>query len=209
MTTPAKATADKRLSKIIRRTHMYLALFLTPWILMYSLSSLVFNHIGAINAWYGGNLNQFEKVEEIEYKDAFAGDMSREDAAKQILLDINMDGAHFVPANANADRLVITRQSPYAVKRITYLRKEGKLIIEKQVANLPSMLLRMHTRHGYEQNYGAMRFWALGVELTVLSMIFWIASGLWLWWEIKPARKWGAAFALVGLGLFGFMLFAI
>ncbi|MBI1177284.1 hypothetical protein GC207_07580 [bacterium] len=196
-------------SRYVRRIHMYLALFLTPWILMYALSSLVFNHLGTIRGWYGGNLNQFQKVDEIEYKDAFSDDAKPEDMAKQILLDLNLDGAHFVPANSTADHLVITRQSPFVMKRITYQRTLGKLIVERQEANLPSILVRMHTRHGYEQDYASMTFWGLGVELTVLAMLFWIASGLWLWWEIKPARKYGAAFMLVGLGLFAVMLFAI
>jgi hypothetical protein len=177
---------------------------------MYSLSALVYNHLGTIREWYGGNLNKFEKVEEIEYQDPFAADSSPEEKAKQILLDLDLNGAHYLPGGgANSDRLVIMRQSPYALKRITYLRAEGKLIIEEQEPNLPSILTRMHNRHGYEQDYSSMTFWALGVELTVLSMLFWIASGLWLWWEIKPARTWGAVFALVGLGLFSVMLLVI
>ena len=43
-------------SRYVRRVHMYLALFLVPWILMYSLSSLVFNHFGTIRDWYGRDL---------------------------------------------------------------------------------------------------------------------------------------------------------
>ena len=31
-------------SKVIRRTHMYVALFLAPWVLMYALSTMVMNH---------------------------------------------------------------------------------------------------------------------------------------------------------------------
>jgi hypothetical protein len=196
-------------SRVVRRTHMYLALFLTPWIVMYSLSSLVFNHIGTVNAWFGGPPNQFEQVAEIEYRDALTADMPPADAAKQILLDLDLDGAHFLPASADPDRLVIMRQLPYRMKRLTYMRNEGRVIIEQQKANLPGILTRLHTRHGFEQKYAAMQLWGLGVELTVLAMLFWIASGLWLWWEIKPARKWGAAFAFTGLALFAVMLFAI
>ena len=31
-------------SKLIRRTHMYLALFLTPWVMVFALSSIIFSH---------------------------------------------------------------------------------------------------------------------------------------------------------------------
>ena len=71
------------------------------------------------------------------------------------------------------------------------------------------MLTRAHMRHGYEQDYPSVTLSSLAVELTVFAMLFWIGSGLWLWWEIKPARKWGAAFGLAGLALFTVLLFAI
>ena len=32
------------ISTIVRRTHMFLALFFFPWVLMYALSTLVMNH---------------------------------------------------------------------------------------------------------------------------------------------------------------------
>jgi hypothetical protein len=40
-------------------------------------------------------------------------------------------------------------------------------------------------------------------------MIFWVASGLWMWWEMKLTRLWGAVFALGGLSLFALFLVTI
>jgi len=34
-------------------------------------------------------------------------------------------------------------------------------------------------------------------------------SGIWMWWEIKPARLLGALFALAGFGAFGILLATI
>ena len=36
---------------INRRVHLYLGMFLLPWVLMYAFSSLVFSHLRAIQAW--------------------------------------------------------------------------------------------------------------------------------------------------------------
>jgi len=47
------------------------------------------------------------------------------------------------------------------------------------------------------------------VDLAIAAMVFWAASGLWMWWEIKPARAWGAVCGLVGFGLFGILLASI
>jgi hypothetical protein len=45
---------NTRLLKIIRRTHMFTGLFMLPWVLMYGLSALVFNH----NSWFFSNAKQ-------------------------------------------------------------------------------------------------------------------------------------------------------
>ena len=196
-------------TRYVRRIHMYLALFLTPWILMYTLSSLVFNHFATIRNWYGGDLNQYETVDEMAYPDAFSADTTPAEAAKQILLDLDMDGSHFVRGNLNGENFTIMRPETYSMKRVTYYPQEGRISVEKQVANLPSMLTRMHIRSGYVQKYASTKLWALGVEITALAMIFWIASGAWLWWTIKPARMWGGICMLGGLGLFAVLLFSI
>jgi len=188
---------------------MYLGLFLTPWILLYALSSLVFNHIGAIRGWYGEDFNRFEKASELEYQAPFERGTSPTEAAKRILADLGMAGAHFTQGSLDGERFTVVRLLPFGNKRVIYFPKQGHIVIERQIANAPNFLTRMHTAHGYEQEDTAAKVWGLGVELTVLTMLFWIASGLWLWWEIKPARKWGAAFACAGFGIFAIMLFAI
>ena len=50
-------------SKLIRRTHMYLALFLTPWVMVFALSSIIFNHFKFFSG--GKLLAPFEQVAEL------------------------------------------------------------------------------------------------------------------------------------------------
>jgi len=40
-------------------------------------------------------------------------------------------------------------------------------------------------------------------------MVFWAASGLWLWWELKSTRRWGALSIVGGFGLFALFLCTI
>ena len=192
-----------------RRIHMYLGLFLTPWVLMYALSSLAFNHFATVRSWYGGNVNQFERVEEIEYSDAFDEGVTPQEAARQILLDLDMDGPHFVRGNLRGDHLAVMRQKGVGVTRLSYYRGEGKVVVEEQVVNAANTFTRMHIRHGFEQSYWSAKLWGLGVEVTALSMLFWILSGVWLWWTIKPARVLGGLFALGGFALFSLLLFTL
>ena len=65
------------ISKIIRRTHMYLALFLTPWVVMYALSTMVMNHRPFFRALYDNQPVVWELEKEMPYEATFAKDTKR------------------------------------------------------------------------------------------------------------------------------------
>jgi hypothetical protein len=46
---PAAPKPSSGASRIIRRVHMYLALFLAPWMLMYALSAIAMSHDHSLN----------------------------------------------------------------------------------------------------------------------------------------------------------------
>jgi hypothetical protein len=51
--------------------------------------------------------------------------------------------------------------------------------------------------------------WAVVVDVVIVAIVFWALSGLWMWWEMRVTRAWGAAFLLGGLAVFGFFLAVI
>jgi hypothetical protein len=53
-------------------------------------------------------------------------------------------------------------------------------------------LLRLHTAHGYPGDTNARWFWAVVVDAMAGVMVFWGASGFFMWWQIKATRKAGA-----------------
>lgn len=54
-------------------------------------------------------------------------------------------------------------------------------------------LLRLHTAHGYPGETDERWVWALVVDAMAYAMCFWGLSGLVMWWQLKAARKAGAA----------------
>ena len=196
-------------SRLIRRTHMYLALFLTPWMLIYALSGLVLNHFQAVAAFYGGTVGHFEKVGERAYQGGFPADATPRMIGAQILEDLGLSGAFNVQGNASGPKLTIARTAAFAQYRITYFRDENRLLIERQSFTPPVFVNRSHFRHGYEQPFLSARVWGFIVDLAIVGMLFWVLSGLVMWWEIKPARFAGGAFALAGIAMFGVLLFTI
>ena len=196
-------------SKVIRRTHMYLALFLAPWMLMYALSTIVMNHRALFQRGYGGRPPAWEKEREQSYSGTFPAGASGRMIAEQMLNDLRMEGAHNVSGPAAGGRITIVRQDPIAPRRITYSAADQKVVIEKQVFRTPAFLERMHRRRGYQHPYVLEDTWAFSVDLVIFALVFWVASGLWMWWEMRPTRVWGAAFSAIGAGLFGLFLFTI
>ena len=195
-------------SKVVRRTHMYLALFLSPWMLMYAVSTLAMNHRASFVEMYGRGPVPVEKERELTYHGALPEGAAPTTISKQILISLNLDGAHGVNRREDG-ALVINRNDLVQPRRITYYPADNKLVIEKTQYRTNALLERFHRRRGYATGYGIDTVWAVSVDVAIAGMIFWVLSGLWMWWEMKAIRKLGALAMLGGLGLFAFYLLTI
>ncbi len=196
------------LSKIIRQTHMYLALFFMPWMLIYALSTMGMNHRQFVASFYKEKQPQFTEERKVVYEKTFPDDMTLEAIGKQILQDVNLDGTHNIRGE-KGKTLTITRLDPITLRRITYHPDEGTVLVERQEYQTRSFLGRLHRRRGYSHPYLLEDTWGLTVELVLLAMIFWVFSGIWMWWEMKSLRKWGVISLVSGFGLFAVFLIFI
>jgi hypothetical protein len=196
-------------SKFVRRSHMYLALFLMPWMLIYALSTMAMNHREFFNRLYSEEPAQFERESESAYAGSFPLNATPRQAALQILRSLGKEGAFSVQGQLDGDHLTIFRLDPIAPRRITYTPKYGKLVVERQVFRTPAFLERMHRRRGFQHDYALEDAWASSVDVVIVAMVFWGLSGLWMWWELRSTRGWGMLCLGAGASLFGLFLFAI
>jgi hypothetical protein len=183
---------------------MFVALFLTPWIAMYAVSTLVFNHHRFFSALYGGDLERFDKEREMTYGRAFDPDAPDEAILDHVRRDLGLRG-NLNLRDSEDGRYVFMQsgEDTFTRRRLTYIPAEKKLLIEKQRFLLPNFLTRLHSRVGYAGPSQASRFWAASVDVTIFASILWIFSGFWMWWELKVTRRWGFFFAFLGPALFG------
>jgi hypothetical protein len=195
-------------SKIVRRSHMYLALALTPWILVYAASTIVMNHREFVRHVLGIAPPEFEKVSEQTYSGIFPEGAAPREKAQQILRDIGLDGA-FNARMAKDGKLIVVRQDVLTPRRITLDSADSRLTVEREVFHTSAFLERMHRRRGYQQPYVLDDAWAVSVDAVVIAMVFWVASGLWMWWELRATRRLGFLFGAAGLALFGLFLATI
>ena len=186
-------------SKLLRRVHMYLGLFLAPWMLMYALSTMAMNHRTLFRKDAGAAA--FQKESEQTYRGVVS--------AGAILSHLKLEGTHTVTAPAGGARIVIMRQDPVTPRRIVFTPADGKLVVEKQQFNMPAFLERLHRRRGYQPASPLQNLWAFSVDVVIVAVIFWAVSGVWLWWEMKKTRLLGLALGLAGCAVFGFFLFTI
>ena len=195
-------------SLLIRRTHMYLALFLFPWLLMYALSTAAMNHRALFVDESGGGAPQFEREREMVYDGVFPTDAELRTISRQILSALDLDGAHGVTRRKDG-AIVISRNDLLTPRRITYMPATHALLVERLPHRTNAMLERFHRRRGYATGYTMDTAWAVTVDVAIGAMIFWVLSGLWMWWEMKVTRRLGALALAGGACLFALFLATI
>jgi hypothetical protein len=196
------------LSTLVRRTHMYLGLFLFPWVLMYSVSTLVMNHRAWFVAKYGDGPVPFEQERELIYDGTFPESADLKTISRQILASVDLDGAHTVTQRKDGV-IVINRADLVAPRRLTYSPANRTLVIERLQHRTNALLERFHRRRGYTSAYTTDTVWAVSVDIAIAGIVFWVLSGLWMWWEMKVTRAYGAIAFLGGVGVFGIYLLTL
>jgi hypothetical protein len=204
---PTTQIAVSNLSRLVRQVHMFTGLFLAPWMLMYALSTLVMTHREFVGSLYSSKAPAMITERELDYSRSFATNAMREEIAQQILQDLGLDGAHSVSGGRDGKPVAIQREHALAQHRVIFDAAKRKITIEREEFRASTVLDRMHRRRGYRQPYALDDTWGFTVDVAVVSMVFWSLSGIWLAWELKTTRLWGALSLSVGLGLFA--LFAI
>lgn len=191
---------DAVFSKFVRQTHMYLALFLTPWVLLYALSTLAMTHRDAFHPNFYSS--PWEKVSEQVFPAQFSADASADFMGEEILRELNLDGNFRATLSKDRKTLTVIRNDAVSPRRITYTPAERHLLVEKQNFAVQPLLERMHRRRGYGGSFMADNAWAFSVDFVAVAMTFWILSGFWMWWELKITRSTGMAVLLSGIALF-------
>src|SRR6185369_12960622 len=96
-------------SKLLRRTHLYLALFLTPWILIYAASTFVMNHRVWFRSMYGGPPPSPVVEKEQPYDAVFPEGAGPKQIGEQVLASLHLEGAFNAARRPRDGAIVINR----------------------------------------------------------------------------------------------------
>lgn len=182
--------------RINRRTHLYLGIALTPWFLVYALSSVILNHRSVEGRqpeprWTLLFDREYHLPAITEDSDPWA-------LGEQILTDTGMPGRYRYQFDDD-DRLVILRQRFLSTIRFTYDPHTARLRAESRPLRWNEFLTQAHFRAGYSFPYATEILWAITIDLLVAATLTWIVSGIILWIRLGRFRLSGLLTLLAGI----------
>ncbi len=150
----------------------------------------------------------FVEERRLVYDGVFPENAALRAISKQILMSVGLDGAHGVSGRKDGT-IVINRNDLVTPRRLTYSPADRTLVIERMQPRPNAFLERFHRRRGYTTGYALDTVWAVSVDLFIIAMVFWVLSGLWMWWEMKVTRRFGLTALFTGAAVFALFLLTL
>lgn len=194
---------------LIRRLHLYLGLALVPWFLMYGVTSVAFSHGRwlASAVFDDGRPDWTTRFERPYTAPVPPGEQLRP-FGEQLIRDTGIaPGAFGVYRNGN--RVNVYRFDFWNATQIVYSPSEGRLRVEDRRFRWDYFLTGLHARGGFVQSSALHTAWGVLVDLACAGLLFWIASGLLLWWHVPGHRSWGSIALAAGWLSFGIFLWKL
>jgi hypothetical protein len=196
-------------SHINRRLHLYLGLALLPWFFMYGVSSIPFAHTAYFNqrdAAKGLPLwtLRSERIVDIAAPQDAAG---LRPFGAALLREAGIEGTSFGTYRQSPNQINVYSYSFWTSTQLKYFVDTKRLTVEDRRFRWDQFLTGMHARGGFEQEGLLDRSWSIVVDIVCLSMIVWIASGLYMWWELPGQRRWG--WLAIAAGTASFLFFTL
>jgi hypothetical protein len=192
-------------SHLNRRTHLYLALVLLPWFLMYGISSVPFAHSQFFNDrdarlklpnW----ILRYEKPLDVPLPNA--DPVAMRQFGKALLDDGGIQAETYGVYRQSATQINVYAYSFWRSTQVLYFTDRKIVRAEDRRFRWDQFLTGMHARGGFDQDGWLVSSWSVVVDVVQIGILIWIASGLVMWWEIRSHRRWGLLAIAVGLATF-------
>lgn len=188
----------KQFHALIRSLHLYFGLFISPFVLLFSISVLVLNHTA-----FFSRLRPVHNLEP-EYRELGAFDFTGSDSliAKKLLDKVNLDG--------EVDWIVKTDTSfsfplnkPGLTRSVSLNRLTGRVTVTGTEVGFFGAIQFLHLMPGQHNagmrgNSVLIKLWRVMTDTLVYVVLFVSASGVFLWYYLRPERMLGVVSLSVG-----------
>jgi hypothetical protein len=187
----------------VRTLHLYFGLFISPLILIFSISVFIFNHPGLIN-----RVNPVKDLPDIRTKlDKLPYETSDLETAKAIIRKLNIDGEiDFISRNKSTISFPVNKPGLRTYIKVN-TNTDSVLITRKYEGTLRSMTY-LHSMPGPHNvkvrgNSGFIKAWRILADVVVYFLLFLTVSGIFLWYILKDER--GIGLYALALGMLFFI----
>ena len=130
-----------------------------------------------------------------------------ERSARTLLTEAGVDSTSFGTYRQSPTQINVYAYSFWKSTQLKYYVDQKKLTVEDRRFRWDHFLTGMHARGGFDHEGALALSWSVVVDLVVVAMIVWIASGLYMWWELPGQRRWG--WLAIVAGSASFLIFTL
>jgi hypothetical protein len=199
---------------LMRDSHLFIGLFLSPFVLVFALSVLVLNHPGIP---LGDPVESETRTLEVTVPAGIErmDPPVRVGQAIEILRQIGISGEiGFIGYSPEERKLSIPVQRPGYEARVDVILDSGKAVVKQRTTGFWEGLIFLHKMPGphlanIRRNWFVTRVWGWLSDGTAWLMLFLSASGIYLWVTLKSGRRIGWMLMMGGIICLGGALCAI
>jgi hypothetical protein len=200
---------SRRFYTITRDLHLYLGLFISPFVLVFSVTVFFFVH--AVAPKFGAETTETRTVSAVWLPPDLLKLSGRPliDALKPTLASMNVPGEiGFIRHVVSDDTLVIPVSVPGRVINVTIRIAQREATIVTRETGLADAMMTLHRSPGehsptLSRNWFPMRAWRWLSDATAYLTLFITISGIYLWYVLRSERRIG--YLLLGTGAIVFL----
>ena len=203
----------RRFYLVSRDLHLYLGLFVSPFVIVFAVSVFFLNHAkvdtsAAASAVTVQNVTIPPGIETARGRDAV-------DRARQLLAQVGVEGEiGFIRYVRNEQRLVIPVSKPGLETTLNVDLSTRSVVVSRRSTGVLESVAYLHKIPGPHNadirgNWIWTRAWRWLADATVYLLLFISATGLYLWFAIKAERRIGLVLIGAGAASFSAFLYAL
>ncbi len=206
----------RRLYLLTRDLHLYVGLFISPFILVFAISVFVLLHgaTGGVGRDSSAASQTVTGVRLPAGAELLQG-RARLDALRPVLDGLGVQGEiDFIRHIARERRLVIPVTVPGRDTTVTLDYAQGIAVITSRPQPFGEALAYLHRTpgpHNVELRGNAffMRLWRLMADATAYLLVFVTVSGVYLWTALRAERRVGVTLLAAGTASFLLLIYAV
>jgi hypothetical protein len=206
----------RRLYLVTRDLHLYCGLFLSPFVLVFSVSVFYLVH-GLSQRPAPGASDASRTVANLSVPPDIARlqGRARVDALRPVLEQLDVRGeVDFVRHVASEHRLIVPVRLPDRDTVVSLDYDKATATVTSRDQSLGDALVYLHKMPGPHNvdvrgNSRIMRLWRLLADATVYLLLFITLSGIYLWTALRAERRIGLVLILAGATTFWGLVYVI